>query len=73
MEWSVADFYSDGGVVSFTSRLAATLGIHASRIKIVAVYKGSTIADYIIEAVATTDEGIEVSDEDQDTELAEKL
>jgi len=73
MEWSVADFYSSGGVVSFTDKLAATLGVHASRIKIVAIYEGSTIADYIIEALAVTDEGEEVSEEDQETELAAKL
>ena len=31
-------------------RVSAALGIHASRIKVVAVYKGSVVVDYNIEA-----------------------
>ena len=43
MEWSLAEFYSNGGVTRFVDRLAASLGINANRIKTVAVYEGSTI------------------------------
>lgn len=46
----MAEFYSAGGTTSFTDRVAGALGIHASQIKIVAVYKGSVVVDYFIEA-----------------------
>jgi hypothetical protein len=50
MEWSLAEFYSNGGVTRFVDRLAASLGINANRIKTVAVYEGSTIVDFTIES-----------------------
>jgi len=50
MEWSLAEFYSDGGTTRFVDRLAASLGISANRIKTVAVYEGSVVVDFIIEA-----------------------
>lgn len=50
MEWTLAEFYADGGVVSFTDRVAAALGIHASTIKVVAVFEGSVVVDFFIEA-----------------------
>jgi hypothetical protein len=50
MEWSLAEFYSDGGTTRFVDRLAASLGIAANRIKTVAVYEGSVVVDFIIEA-----------------------
>jgi hypothetical protein len=30
LEWTMSEFYSTGGVVSFTDRVAFVLGIHAS-------------------------------------------
>lgn len=48
MEWSINDFYAKGGTTTFVDRLAASLGIHASSIKIVGVYTGSLIVDYFI-------------------------
>jgi hypothetical protein len=48
MEWSLDDFYSKGGTTSFVDRLAASLGIHASTIKVVGVYEGSLVVDYNI-------------------------
>jgi hypothetical protein len=48
MEWSLNDFYAKGGTTTFVDRLAASLGIHASTIKIVGVYTGSLIVDYFI-------------------------
>lgn len=50
MDWSLAEFYADGGTTRFVDRLAASLGIPANRIKTVAVYEGSVIVDFIIEA-----------------------
>jgi len=37
-------------VVWFTDRVAFVLGIHASEIKIVAVYEGSVVIEYLIMA-----------------------
>jgi len=56
MEWTMAEFYADGGIVSFTDRVAAALGIHASTIKVVAVYQGSVIVDFWIEEDDNEDE-----------------
>ena len=50
MEWTLAEFYGNGGVTRFADRLAASLGINANRIKTVSVYEGSTIVDFTIEA-----------------------
>lgn len=49
MQWTLEEFYSNGGVTRFVDRLAASLGINANRIKTVAVYEGSTIVDFVIE------------------------
>jgi hypothetical protein len=43
MEWTLAEFYAKGGVVSFTDRVSAALGIQAFQVKTVAVYQGSVI------------------------------
>lgn len=40
------EFYSNGGVTSFTDNVAGALGIHASQIKVVAVYEGSVVVEY---------------------------
>jgi len=48
MEWTLEDFYAKGGTTTFVDRLAASLGIHASTIKVVGVYTGSLIIDYNI-------------------------
>lgn len=50
LEWTLDEFYADGGVVSFADRVAAALGIHASEIKTVAVYEGSVVVEFYIEA-----------------------
>ena len=59
MEWTLDQFYGNGGVTRFVDRLAASLGINANRIKTVAVYEGSVVVDFVIEA-----------DEDETTEEA---
>ena len=48
MEWSLEAFFSEGGTTSFVDRLTASLGIHASTVKIVSVYEGSLIVNYEI-------------------------
>jgi len=50
LDWTMDEFYASGGVVSFTDRVAAVLGIHASQIKVVAVYTGSVVIEYAIVA-----------------------
>lgn len=50
MEWSLSEFYSEGGTTRFVDRLAASLGINANRIKTIAVYEGSVVVDFVIEA-----------------------
>jgi len=48
MEWTMAEFFADGGTTRFVDRLAASLGISASRIKTVAVYEGSVVVETVI-------------------------
>lgn len=48
LEWTLEEFYEDGGTTKFIDRLAASLGIHPSTIKIVAVYEGSVIVNFAI-------------------------
>lgn len=50
------EFYREGGTVKFADRIAAVLGIHASTIKVVAVYKGSVIIDFFIQAAENDDD-----------------
>lgn len=38
LEWTLAEFYNDNGPTKFVDRLSASLGIHPSTIKVVAVY-----------------------------------
>jgi hypothetical protein len=59
MQWTMAEFYASGGTTSFTDRVAGALGIHASQIKTVAVYTGSVVVDYIIEADTESDTDID--------------
>ena len=46
LEWTLEDFYADGGVTRFVDRMAAALNIDAHRIKTVAVYEGSVIVEF---------------------------
>ena len=50
MEWTFEEFFADGGTTTFIDRLTASLGIHASQVKIVSVYEGSLVVNYEIEA-----------------------
>lgn len=46
MEWSLDQFFTKGGTTAFADRVSASLGIHASQIKVVSVYEGSLVVDY---------------------------
>lgn len=46
MEWTMDSFFSNGGTTSFMDRVAGSLGIHASTVKIVSVYEGSLVVNY---------------------------
>lgn len=48
MEWTMNEFFSNGGTTQFVDRVAGSLGIHASTIKIVSVYEGSVVLNYDI-------------------------
>jgi hypothetical protein len=49
MQWTMDEFYDQGGPTSFIDRVSASLGIHASQMKVVAVYQGSVVVEYEIE------------------------
>lgn len=49
MEWSLDEFFSNGGTTQFIDRVAGSLGIHASTIKVVSVYEGSLVVNYGVE------------------------
>jgi len=46
MEWSVDEFFDNGGTTAFVDRVSGSLGIHASEIKVVSVYEGSLVVNY---------------------------
>ena len=48
MEWSMDEFFNNGGTTQFIDRVAGSLGIHASTIKVVSVYEGSLVVNYDI-------------------------
>jgi len=58
MEWTKDEFFAEGGTTAFVDRLAASLGIHASTIKVVSVYEGSLSVEY--EIAATADEPLNI-------------
>jgi uncharacterized beta-barrel protein YwiB (DUF1934 family) len=48
MEWTMNEFFANGGTALFIDRVAGSLGIHASTIKMVSVYEGSVVLNYDI-------------------------
>eukprot|EP00117_Sycon_ciliatum_P004440 scpid3684/ scgid8813/ len=50
MQWTLDEFYAEGGTTNFVDRLAGSLGIHASNIKVVTVYEGSVVVEFEIYA-----------------------
>ena len=61
LEWTLNEFFADGGTTKFVDRLAASLGIHASTIKVVAVYQGSVVVEFQITDSSTTGTSINLS------------
>ena len=59
MDWTMNEFFADGGTTRFVDRLASSLGIASHRIKVVSIYEGSVVVDFAIEseepATTTTD------------------
>ena len=49
MEWTLSQYYADGGSTTFSDRLASSLGIKPQDIKVVSVYQGSVVVVYAIE------------------------
>jgi hypothetical protein len=56
MSWTMDEFYSQGGTTSFVDRVSMALGIHASQMKVVAVYKGSVVVEYEVASDETVAE-----------------
>jgi hypothetical protein len=48
MEWTMNEFFDNGGTTTFIDRLCASLGIHASTVKVVGVFEGSLTVNYEI-------------------------
>jgi len=52
MEWTMDEFFDNGGTTAFIDRLCASLGIHASTVKVVGVNSGSVLVNYEITPAA---------------------
>jgi len=61
LEWSLSEFYAKGGVTRFVDRLAGSVGIHRSRIKVVHIYEGSVIVDFFIESESDSSDNPEAA------------
>lgn len=48
LSWNLDEFYAEGGTTTFTDRVSAALGIPSYRVKVVSVYEGSVIIDFIV-------------------------
>jgi hypothetical protein len=46
LNWTMSSFFASGGTTTFADRVAASLGIKPSNIKVVSVYEGSVIIDF---------------------------
>ena len=65
------EFFSEGGTTAFVDRLTASLGIHASTVKIVSVYEGSLVVNYEISVDDDDESALEAISKKQD-EMFEK-
>jgi len=56
MDWTMDEFFAEGGTTRFVDRLATSLGVPSHRIKVVSIYTGSVVVDFAIETepVVTT-------------------
>ena len=50
LEWTLAEFYESDGIGKFTDRMAAALGIHRADLKVVQVFEGSVIIEFMVMA-----------------------
>lgn len=48
LEFTMDEFFKSGGVTAFTDNMAGILGIHKADIKVVQVYEGSTIVEFMV-------------------------
>ena len=62
MEFTLAEFWEEGGVVTFVDRMAGVLGIHRADIKIVQVYEGSTVIEFMIVSDPEDEEAVSLLD-----------
>jgi len=62
MEWTVDAFFNNGGTTTFMDRIAGSLGIHASTIKVVSVYEGSLVINYDINVDDPADDSSDSSE-----------
>jgi len=60
MEFTLDEFFAQGGVVTFADRMAAVLGVHAADIKVVSVYEGSTIVDFFVQQAENVEEALDL-------------
>lgn len=63
MEWTMDEFFDNGGTTAFVDRVAGSLGIHASEIKVVSVYEGSLVLNYDITLEEDSDFSLEEIEE----------
>jgi hypothetical protein len=46
MNWTMNQFFAEGGATRFADRVAASLGIRVANIKVVSVFEGSVVVDF---------------------------
>jgi len=46
MNWTMSEFFKDGGTTKFMDRIATSLGIKVANVKVVSVYQGSVVVDF---------------------------
>lgn len=61
LQWTAAEFFAGDGATTFTQRLASSLGIDITRVKIVSVYEGSLN----VEVQILDDESVQIVNEDE--------
>jgi hypothetical protein len=49
LNWTVAEFFTNGGIDKFVNKMASVLNIPPSRIKVAGIRSGSTILDFVID------------------------
>lgn len=70
MEWTMDEFFDNGGTTAFIDRLCGSLGIHASTVKVVGVNAGSVVVNYEITPAEDEPLSIEQIKEKQTAQIA---